>query len=120
MPIETEWVFFLDADEWLPDDLKREIAEVVARNPEENGFYIKWRLIWMGKWIRRGYYPTWILRLFRHGQAHCEDRAVNEHIIVDGKTGQLRHDFMHEDRKGISDWIAKHNGYAMTRGVGVV
>ena len=22
LPIETEWVFFLDADEWLPDDLK--------------------------------------------------------------------------------------------------
>ena len=67
----------------------------------------------MGKWIRRGYYPTWILRLFRHGQAHCEDRAINEHIIVKGKTGQLRHDFMHEDRKGISAWIAKHNEYAM-------
>ena len=113
LPIETEWVFFLDADEWLPDDLKREIAEVVAGNPEENGFYIKRRLIWMGKWIRRGYYPTWILRLFRHGQAHCEDRAVNEHIIAKGKTGQLRHDFMHEDRKRISAWIAKHNGYAM-------
>jgi len=113
LPIETEWVFFLDADEWLPDDLKREIAEVVAGNPEENGFYIKRRLIWMGKWIRRGYYPTWILRLFRHGLAHCEDRAVNEHIIVEGKIGQLRHDFIHEDRKGISDWIAKHNGYAM-------
>lgn len=113
LPIETEWVFFLDADEWLPDDLKREIAEVVAGNPEENGFYIKRRLIWMGKWIRRGYYPTWILRLFRHRLGHCEDRAVNEHIIVNGKTGQLRHDFIHEDRKGISDWIAKHNGYAM-------
>ena len=113
LPIKTEWVFFLDADEWFPDDLKREIAEVIASNPKENGFYIKRRLIWMGKWIKRGYYPTWILRLFRHGQAHCEDRAVNEHIIVDGKTGQLRHDFMHEDRKGISDWIAKHNGYAM-------
>src|SRR5262245_19563339 len=41
LPFETEWVFFLDADEWLPDDLKREIAEVVAGNPEENGFYIK-------------------------------------------------------------------------------
>lgn len=112
LPIETEWVLFLDADEWLPDDLKREICEVVARNPEENGFYIKWRLIWMGKWIRRGYYPTWILRLFRHGKASCEDRAVNEHMIVDGKTGHLRHDFMHEDRKGITEWIAKHNRYA--------
>jgi len=112
LPIETEWVLFLDADEWLPADLKREISDVISRKPEENGFHIKWRLIWAGKWIRRGYYPTWILRLFRCGKARCEDRAVNEHLIVEGKTGQLRNDFMHEDRKGVTDWIVKHNGYA--------
>ena len=66
----------------------------------------------MGRWIRRGYYPSWILRLFRYGKGRCEDRAVNEHLIVDGKTGHLRNDFMHEDRKGVTEWIAKHNGYA--------
>jgi hypothetical protein len=66
----------------------------------------------MGKWIRRGYYPSWILRLFRHGRARCEDRAINEQMIVDGPAGYLKHDFVHEDRKGIGDWIAKHNGYA--------
>jgi glycosyltransferase involved in cell wall biosynthesis len=112
LPIHSEWVLFLDADEWLPDALKQEISSLIAISPEENGFYIKRRLIWMGRWIRRGYYPSWILRLFRYGKGRCEDRAVNEHLIVDGKTGQLRNDFMHEDRKGVTDWIAKHNGYA--------
>jgi glycosyltransferase involved in cell wall biosynthesis len=112
LPILSEWVLFLDADEWLPDALKQEISELIASSPSENGFHIKWRLIWMGRWMRRGYYPTWILRLLRHGKAHCEDRAVNEHLIVQGKTGKLRNDFVHEDRKSITDWIAKHNGYA--------
>lgn len=37
---------------------------------------------------------------------------MNERLIVEGTTGQLRNDFMHEDRKGVTDWIAKHNGYA--------
>lgn len=112
LPIRSEWVFFLDADEWLPDALKQEIRALIASCPRENGFYIKRRLIWMGRWIRRGYYPSWILRLFRHGKARCEDRAVNEHLIVDGPTGRLRNDFIHEDRKGVTDWIAKHNRYA--------
>ena len=112
LPIRSEWVLFLDADEWLPDLLKQEISELVTGNPEENGFFIKWRLIWMGRWIRRGYYPTWILRLYRLGKARCEDRAINEHLVVEGKTGHLRNDFMHEDRKGVSDWIIKHNDYA--------
>lgn len=112
LPIRSEWVLFLDADEWLPDALKSEIAAVIAARPKENGFYINYRLIWMGRWIRCGYYPSWILRLFRYGNGRCEDRAVNEHLIVDGATGRLRNDFVHEDRKGVSAWIAKHNGYA--------
>jgi glycosyltransferase involved in cell wall biosynthesis len=112
LPIRSEWVIFLDADEWLPDALKQEISNLIASSPGENGFYMNRRLIWMGRWIRRGYYPSWILRLFRHGKGRCEDRAVNEHLIVEGKTGQLHNDFIHEDRKGVTEWIAKHNGYA--------
>lgn len=112
LPIRNEWVLFLDADECLSDGLKQEISTLIAISPEENGFYIKRRLIWMSRWIRRGYYPSWILRLFRHGKGRCEDRAVNEHLIVEGRTGQLRNDFIHADRKGVTDWIAKHNGYA--------
>lgn len=112
LPIRSEWVLFLDADEWLPSEIKYEISERLASSPAENGFLLNRRMIWMGRWIRRGYYPSWILRLFRRGKGRCEDRAVNEHLIVEGQTGQLRHDFMHEDRKGVTDWIAKHNGYA--------
>ncbi len=112
LPISNEWVFFLDADEWLSEELKKEIKALIAGSPEENGFYIKRRLIWMGRWIHRGYYPSWQLRLFRHGKGRCEDRAVNEHLIVEGITGHLRNDFTDENRKGVTDWITKHNGYA--------
>jgi glycosyltransferase involved in cell wall biosynthesis len=112
LSISSEWVFFLDADEWLPADLRQEISDLIAGSPEENGFYIKRRLIWMGRWIRRGYYPSWQLRLFRYGTGRCEDRSVNEHLVVDGRVGHLHNDFSDENRKGVSDWIAKHNGYA--------
>jgi len=112
LPIAGEWVFFLDADEWVPGKLKEEITALIASNPKENGFFVNRRLFWMGRWIRRGYYPTWILRLFRFGNARCEDRSVNEHLVVQGGTGFLKNDFVHEDHKGISDWIAKHNEYA--------
>jgi hypothetical protein len=50
--------------------------------------------------------------LFRYGKGHYGERAVNEHLLVEGKTGKLRNDFMHEDSKGVTDWIDKHNGYA--------
>jgi glycosyltransferase involved in cell wall biosynthesis len=112
LPITSEWILFLDADEWLPRDLKQEIKALIDSKPEENGFYIKYRMMWASQWIKRGYYPTWILRLFRYGKGRCEDRTVNEHLIIEGKTGYLKSDFVHEDRKGIGAWIQKHIGYA--------
>lgn len=112
LPINAEWIFFLDADEWLPEVLKQEIAARLASDPVERGFLVKRRLIWMGRWIKRGYYPTWILRLARRGFVRCEERGVNEHLIVDGPVGRLEHDFIHEDRKGLAEWIAKHTRYA--------
>ncbi len=111
-PIRSEWVLFLDADEWLPGELKQEISALIARSPAENGFFLKWRLIWMGRWIRRGYYPAWILRLFRYGKGRYEDRPLSEHTLVEGSTGFLHNDLMHEDQKSVSEWIAKHNRYA--------
>jgi len=66
----------------------------------------------MGQWIRRGYYPSWQLRLFRTGKGKCEDRAVNEHFIVEGRLGRLSSDLIDENQKGLSDWIAKHNDYS--------
>lgn len=112
IPIKSEWIFFLDADEWIPRELKLEIDDRLTQNPTENGFFIKWRFIWMGKWIRRGYYPTWILRLFRKGAGRCEERKVNEHFIVDGAVDYLLNDMIHEDQKGVGEWISKHNRYA--------
>ena len=111
LPITAEWVLFLDADEWLPDALKDEIEGLIARDPTENGFYLSFRFLWMGRWIRRGYYPTWVLRLLRRGKARCEDRSVNEHLVVEGATRRLANDFVHEDHRGVADWVEKHNRY---------
>jgi glycosyltransferase involved in cell wall biosynthesis len=112
LPIDAEWVFFLDADEYPSDALKHEIADVIASRPQQDGFYVCRRLMWMGRWIRRGYYPTWILRLFRRGRGRCESRAVNEHMVVDGPIGSLKHDLVHDDHNDLDRWIDKHLHYA--------
>lgn len=112
LPITTEWVFFLDADEWMTNELQEEITQLLAAVPQENGFYIKRRFIWMGRWIKHGYYPTWILRLFRYGKGRCEERSINEHFMVEGKVGHLYHDFIHEDHRELDEWLYKHIRYA--------
>lgn len=113
--IKTEWVLRLDADEYLTEELKNEITEKLKNMASNiNGFYLKRKNYFMGRWIKYGgYYPTWILRLFRNGKARSEQRAMDEHIILsEGKAGKFKSDFVDDNKKDLTWWIAKHNNYA--------
>lgn len=111
LPIKNEWILFLDADEYLTEELKTEISETLTET-EYDGFYLKRRFYFQGKWIKHGgYYPIWILRLFKKEKGFV-DRAINEHFKVDGKVGYLKNDFIDDNKKDISEWINKHNSYA--------
>jgi glycosyltransferase involved in cell wall biosynthesis len=114
LPLSTEWVLFLDADERVTPELRLELAKALNEVDEGvNGFYVKRRLVFMGRWIKwGGYYPVWLLRVFRRRYARCADRLVNEHFLVEGGTRRIEGDLIHEDRRGVSHWIAKHNDYA--------
>ena len=127
--IKHAWILRLDADEEMTKELWQEIAEKLDKmsyevqnaNNEVNGFYIKRRVYFMGRWIRHGgYYPTWILRLFRNGTGRSEDREMDEHIVLfSGKAEKLENDFIDRNLKGLSFWIDKHNKFA-TREANVV
>jgi len=114
LPITQPWVFILDADETITPELREELTRVATEDRcTENGFYINRYFIFLGKRIRHcGYYPSWNLRFFRRGKARYEDREVHEHMVVDGTTGYLQHHMEHNDRRGLEDYIAKHNRYS--------
>jgi len=109
LPLKYEWLLFLDADERLTEDLKREISGVLKNSPEENGFYIKRRFIFMGRWLKHGSLYPKVLRLFRHKFTEYIADGDVEYAGVRGKVGQLTCDMIHEDQKGIFRWIEKHN-----------
>jgi len=113
--IKNDWVLRLDADEYLTEELKKEIDEVLPRaQPSITGFYIKRKVYFMGRWIKHGaYYPIWFLRLFRKGKARSEQRAMDEHIVLlDGKAKKLKNDFIDNNKKDLEWWTAKHNNYS--------
>ncbi len=114
LSFKHEWLLVLDADERVPQDLRAEIADVVrADGGGKDGFWMRYRLMFYGKWIRHcGWYPTWILRLVRRGKVRWEDRPVDEHAVVAGSSGRLQHDIIHESQRDMHFWIAKHNRYS--------
>jgi glycosyltransferase involved in cell wall biosynthesis len=115
LPIDTDWVFRLDADERVTEELKQELAKRLdSFSPDTTGLMIKRRVFFWGRWIRHGgYYPTWLLRIWRRGHARCEDRAMDEHMLVlRGKIENLDNDIIDENRKGLAFWIEKHNRFS--------
>lgn len=112
LDLNTEWVFVLDADELITDELKSEILETIEHTVQD-AFFIKRRFYWKNKWIKRGYYPIWLLRFGRVGTLTCDNRPINEHLICKtGKVDKFKHDFIDFNRRGLGDWLAKHNIYS--------
>jgi hypothetical protein len=112
LPFAHPWILMLDADEWIPAPLAQEIEKALA-DPTCEGYLLKRRSYFMGRWIRHGgMYPTWILRLFRRGAGRFEERPMNEHVLLKGRTGALSEPFDHWDTRPLEHWVAKHNHYA--------
>jgi glycosyltransferase involved in cell wall biosynthesis len=114
LPITSPWIFILDADEVITPALRDELIRVATEDKcDENAFYVNRYFIFLGKRIRHcGYYPSWNIRFLRKGKGRYEQRQVHEHMIVEGKTGYLKHDMEHYDRRGLFHYIAKHNEYS--------
>ncbi len=116
LPMTADWVFILDADESITPELRDELLAIASRPAAgiaEAGFYCNRLTYFMGKPIRHcGYYPSYNLRFFKRGRARYEEREVHEHMEVDGSTARLDHIMLHEDRRGLEHFIAKHNRYS--------
>src|SRR5579872_3565457 len=82
LPIQTEWVLHLDADERLTPPLVSEINQVLSEpSPATNGFLFRKRTIFLGRWMKHGgHYPSFHLRLFRTKSGCCEDRLYDQHF----------------------------------------
>lgn len=116
LPLEAPWTLIVDADEVITDDLRARLLALAQRPPEqvpENGFFVNRLSFFMGKPIKHcGYFPSWNLRFFKRGKGRYEVREVHEHIIIDNPVGYLREPMLHDDRRGLEHFVAKHNRYS--------
>jgi len=144
LEIKNDWILRLDADEYLTEELKEEITQTLInadkglidadnigidqftpldklpngasqrKSEAINGFFIKRRFYFMGRWIKHGgYQSVWLLRLFKKDKAKSELREIDEHIVLlEGKTENLKNDFIHDDKKSLQLWIDRHNQFS--------
>jgi glycosyltransferase involved in cell wall biosynthesis len=108
-----DWTFILDADERLPEELRREIEGILHlaekefaayRVPRKNYFYGHW-LKWGGQ------YPDWQIRLFKKGAGLLDDFEPHNSFIFAGKLGTLENPLIHYTERNISDHFPKLNRF---------
>ena len=111
--LRHDWVYFVDADEWVSPQLAEEIS-VRLEDPGCAGFSYRLRLVFMGTWIRHcGWYSgSWVVRLMDRRYSKWDGSVVGERACVDGPVRRLHNDIVDEDRKGLAAWLHKHVRYA--------
>jgi glycosyltransferase involved in cell wall biosynthesis len=113
--IKTAWTMRIDADEELTPELTHEINMKLDSLPEQiTGVVLRRRVYFLGRWIKHGgRYPELLLRIFRTGKAFCEDKIMDEHIVIKaGSTTQFSNDLIDNNQKSLEWWINKHNWYS--------
>lgn len=107
-----DWILSLDADEIVTAELADEIKEAIE-NPQMRGYYINRNNYFLGKWIKGcGWYPDYILRLFRKGCARWP-RAIHDipKLGEKDKAGYLKSPLIHYGYYSLSQYFNKFNQY---------
>ena len=117
---KTEWVLFLDADEFVSPEFIEEVQAAI-QSSEHVGFWLNFSNYFMGQKLRGGD-AFRKLALFRVGTGEYEkidednwsqlDMEVHEHPVLEGSIGEIEAPIEHNDFRGLKHYIGKHNEYS--------
>lgn len=107
-----DWVLSVDADEVISDKLKEEIKKTIEKDEASDGYYIPRLSNFLGKWIKHsGWYPDYILRLFKKNKARFDQSLLHEKVILDGEVGFLKNEILHYTDPDIHHYLSKLDKY---------
>jgi glycosyltransferase involved in cell wall biosynthesis len=122
LAVETPWIMLLDADEAVPAELQAEVSHVISDRHSADAYLITKEFHFLGRRFRFGGFSHAAVALFRNGRAKFErlldvpadglDMEVHERLIVDGQIRKLRTPLVHQDFKGLTAYIDRHNKYS--------
>ncbi|GAB4016669.1 glycosyltransferase family 2 protein [Spirosoma migulaei] len=117
----TKWVMFLDADEFLTEEFKSDLHKSLQKDDDIVGYWLRYTIYFLGKQNKGGYFLH-KLALFQVGKGEYEridedqwsklDMEIHEHPVLNGKIGTIRNKIDHQDLRGVSYYVTKHNEYS--------
>ena len=108
-----EWVLSLDADEWIEQPLADEIKAAMRDPAAADGYEMPRRSRFCGKVVGHcGWWPDYVLRLWRRGRGRFVDVPVHERVKVDGRVSRFASPIEHEAIVDLADARDKSSRYA--------
>ena len=97
------WLFYLDPDERLTSELRKEIDRLPEESPSA-AFEVKRENYIMGKLLKKGgWYPDWQRRLINKNKLKRWVGRIHEYAQVEGEVKKLNGAIIHLTHRGI-DW----------------
>ncbi len=108
----SDWIFWIDADESLTENLCKEINDFKKSTPVFDAYSFPRRAFFLGRWIRHcGWYPGRVTRLFNKTKVKFSSSKVHEHLVIEGETGKFKSDINHFTDPSLSHYFEKFNHY---------
>jgi len=104
--VESDWTFFVDADERATEDLGKEIRQVIEQQDVDGWWVPRENYIFGHLTKGAGYYPDYQMRLLRSGHGHYE-RAASEIVVLKGDEGHLTQPLIHYNYRDLAEFHAK-------------
>jgi glycosyltransferase involved in cell wall biosynthesis len=107
----NDWIFLLDADEQLSEELKLSVKQWKERTPESVVYEMP-RLTWyLGAWIRHSrWFPDWQRRIYRRDKTSFRG-AIHSALRFEGQVGRLRGNLLHYTIRTFPEHEAKLEKY---------
>lgn len=110
----NDWVFALDCDEVVSEDLKNEILEKLTACNNNTVLRLNRLTHFCGQFIRHsGWYPDRIARIYNKNTTSYNQNLVHESVNTkDCNIVNLKHDLLHFQYQDIFSYLNKRNHYA--------
>ena len=106
------WVLSIDADERVTPELKQEMIDILVA-PTCDGYFLPRLSELCGQTIRHsGWWPDYVLRLFRRDAGRFSDAIVHERVELIGVTAKLQACLLHYPYETLDTLINKMNRYS--------
>jgi glycosyltransferase involved in cell wall biosynthesis len=114
------WVLSIDADERVTPELAAAIREAIALGDAD-----AWEFPRLSSFCRRqmrhsGWFPDYVLRLFRRGKARFDDVIVHERVICAGVVKRLRPPLIHHPVARLEDALSRMDRYSTASAEAIV